>query len=380
MTDPGFRVDSIRQTDPFRARAAFGGYQVFHDGNRAVLVEPAAAAGLRDAAQKAHPKETGGLLSGRTLRDSDGQYVLVSGFVQAGPGAGRSAAFEISPQATARLREEAHRAYPTADVVGWWHSHLVPSSYSQTDLNTQAIFTQPDCVGLLVFARDEPWAVAYMGPESRRLGYPTGVRMPGPARPEENGQVAADPPPDQPVLSMPDPPTPKDGAWTSPSRSQGLVRLAVITEGVLILILILAIVVAVTVIGLSSQFNSAQRQVSRQVSSGERQLASQVTTARQELAREINNAAAASPAPASVSYGCVPALSPNGQYRGSFTCKATTSVSSGVVRWYLDGRYAGTGSALIVQAPLSPGTHHSVQPILQTSSGRYPAPVQQLSL
>src|SRR5260370_34933674 len=114
-----------------------------------VVVEPRTAQAVRAAAHRALPKETGGLLSGRTLRDGEGQYVLVSGFVQAGPSAGRSAAFEMSPQETERLKVESYLAYPTADMVGWWHSHTIPSSYSTTDLNTQTIFTQPETVGLL---------------------------------------------------------------------------------------------------------------------------------------------------------------------------------------------------------------------------------------
>jgi proteasome lid subunit RPN8/RPN11 len=376
MTEPGFRIESIRQAAPFRARAAFGGYQAFGDGNGAVLVEPATAQSLREAAENAFPKETGGLLSGRTLRDSDGPYVLVSGFVQAGPGAGRSAAFEISPQETALLREEAHRAHPTADVVGWWHSHLGPSSYSQTDFNTQAIFTQPDSVGLLVFARDKPWAAAYMGPEARKLGYPAAMRVPGPDRPAENGQVAVDPPPDQPVLSIPGPPAPGNDPWPSPSRSQGLVRLLILMGAVLILILILAVVVAFTVLGLPSQISSLRQQVSGQVSAGERHLAGQVSSAQQQLSGELKTATTALPAPASVSYACVPALAPSGQ----FACTATPSVSSGEVRWYVDGKYKGSGGTFVVRMLPGNGAHHSVQAILVTSGGRYPAPVLQLSI
>ena len=352
MTDPGFRVEGIRQAAPFRARAAFGGYQTFSDGNRTVLVEPATANLLRGAAEEAYPMETGGLLSGRILRDSDGQYVLVSGAVQAEPSAGRSAAFEISPQATALLREEAHRAYPTADVVGWWHSHRVPSSYSQTDLNTQTIFTQPESVGLLVFARGEPWAAAYMGPEAKKLGNPAALQAAESARPDENGQAATNPRQDQPTRSIPDPPPPTDYIWLP----QGPMRLAVITACVLLLALLLAITVAV--LGLPSQIGSAQRQ----------------------LSGEIKDAVAALPAAASVSYSCIPALASNGQYSGFFNCKATTSVPWGEVKWYLDGKYEASGHAVAIPVQLNRGAHHQIQAILETSAGRYPAPAQPLSL
>lgn len=380
MTDPGFRVDSVRQAAPYRARQAFGGYQAFNGGNRAVLVEPSTAEGLREAAAKAYPMETGGLLSGRSLRDNDGHYVLVSGFVQAGPKAGRSAAFEISPQATALLREEAHRAHPTADVVGWWHSHLVPSSYSQTDLNTQAIFTQPDSVGLLVFATSEPWAAAYAGPESSRLGFPSAVRGPdGPGR-FGNGQAPAESPadqraapsPDQPVLSAPGSPTRVMGAWTSPSRSQGLVRLAVITGGVLILILILAIVVTAISVGLPSQIRSSKQQVY----SGEQQLANEVNSAQQQLSGEIKNAAAPA-TPAFVSSACVPAMTPTGQYQGVLNCEAMPSVS-GTVVWYLDGTPVHTGNTASIKVSLHDGARHTVQAVLETASGKYSGLAQQI--
>ena len=98
-------------------------------GSKTVLVEPTTAKALRDAARKALPKETGGLLSGRLLRDSEGQYVLVSGFVQAGPSAGRSAAFEMSPQATRTCGKSRIAPIPPRT---WWGggTHTGPSSYS----------------------------------------------------------------------------------------------------------------------------------------------------------------------------------------------------------------------------------------------------------
>jgi proteasome lid subunit RPN8/RPN11 len=376
MTDPGFRVENVHRAAPFRTRTAFAGYQAFGEGNWAVLVEPQTAEGLRDAAYEAYPKETGGLLCGRTLRDHDGQYVLVSGFVQAGPGAGRSAAFEISPQQTAELREEAHRAYPTGDVVGWWHSHPAHSSYSQTDLGTQAIFTQPDSVGLLVFARGEPWAMAYMGPEARKLGYSTVMRVTGPTRAAGNGPVVADPPADQSVLSFPDPPAPGHRTWTPPDRSQRLLRLVIFTESALILVLILVGAMAITVFGLPSRISSLQ-QASGQISSGEQQVAGQIGSMHRQLSKEIKGAATGLPAPPSVSFGCAAVLTQNGQYSGSFSCDATPSVSTGKILWYLDGRPAGTGGAVKLKVPLTTGAHR-VQAILEASGGRYESPAQQL--
>lgn len=365
MTEPGFRVESIRQAAPYRARSAFGGYHSFTDGNGAVLVEPLVARDMREAACRAYPKETGGLLSGRTLRDTFGDYVLVSGFVQAGPGAGRSAAFEISPGETALLREEAYRSDPTGDVVGWWHSHLRSSGYSQTDLNTQAIFTQPDSIGLLVAAQGEPWITAYMGPESRRLRHQGTMRAPGQAHPTGNGPATVSPRPDQVVLSSPGPPRAKPVA-RSPGRSRFVLRLAVITGGALLLIL--AIVAAFTLFGLSAQIRSAQQQVSSQVSS-----------AQQQLSGEIKHPASPPAAPASISYACVPALGSNGKYSGSVNCTATPSGSTGTVKWYLDGKLKGTGPTCVLPVPLGSGGQHTVQAVLQTPTGPVDGPPEHLS-
>ena len=232
---PSRNLQSIEKTDtfPFRQRVAFNGYQTFGDGDNAVLVEPATARSLRAAASKALPLETGGLLSGRTLRDAGGHYVLVIGFVEARPGSGRTATFKISPQETERLRGESSRADPTADVVGWWHSHPYPSSYSATDLASQSMWTQPHSVGLLVFADGEHWARVYMGPGATSLGYPIAARSPGPARPpgttgspglDQDERSGADAQPDPPVLMIPNPS--KQHAWQLTFRQQGPVETA----------------------------------------------------------------------------------------------------------------------------------------------------------
>lgn len=155
---------------PFRDRAMFGAsHQFAAPGATAVIVSPDIASRLRAGAVREHPRETGGLLSGRVLRDSGGRYVIVSDFVQSAPGTGRAGAFVVSPPATAALRAEAARRQPTADVVGWWHSHARPSEYSDADRLTQEMWISPDCVGLLVFASGTPWAHAYLGPQARRL-------------------------------------------------------------------------------------------------------------------------------------------------------------------------------------------------------------------
>jgi proteasome lid subunit RPN8/RPN11 len=168
MSEPGFKVEADARGLPFRQRTAFVGYHRFEErGETAVLVEQEVARLLRDTASDAHPFETGGLIAGRVFQDADGRFVVVSGFVEAGQEAGGPGTFTMSPMATDRLRGEASRLFPAADVVGWWHCHSGPSHYSRTDKATQAIWTQPDSVGLLVFAEGRPWGRAYLGPDAR---------------------------------------------------------------------------------------------------------------------------------------------------------------------------------------------------------------------
>jgi proteasome lid subunit RPN8/RPN11 len=387
MTDPGFRVESIRQTDPFRSRAAFDGFQSFDNGKNAVLVEPVTARSLRAAASRARPDETGGLLSGRTLRDAGGDYVLVSGFVEARPGSGKAVAFEISPQETDRLREESSRANPTADVVGWWHSHRRPSSYSPTDLNTQSVWKQPRSVGLLVFAEGDEWARAYMGPEASDLGYSTAARphrgalarqsvaehrlstpsAPGAARPDGNGQAVADAQPDQSAWVIPDPPGKPD--WQPTPRQRGLLRLAAMIVFALVLILIVYLVA--TVHGLSGQISSGQHQLSGQLNT--RQLAAQIRSGQRQLAKQIKSAIVTPPAPPSVSWSCVP------QSLDVLSCTAAPSTASGTILWKRNGAFLSkTGPSVTFTIP--PGHPSSIQAVLKAPSGTiYSGTVQAVS-
>jgi Prokaryotic homologs of the JAB domain len=358
MTDPGFKVENVTQTDPFRPRAAFRGYQVFGDQGDAVLVEPATAQKLRDAASGARPDETGGLVSGRTLRDGEGPYVLISGFVQAKPGSGRAVTFQISPQEADRLREESSLSNPTADVVGWWHSHSWPSSYSHTDLNTQRMWMQPNSIGLLVFANGEPWARAYLGPDAKDLGYPAAPRAHDPkalpsgtaaypgtahpgtahlgtAHPGEDGQAAADAPASPPLV-IPNPPS------APGSRQQGLIRLAVLIGLVLLLILILMAYLVTVVHGLPGQISSGQQHLSGQLGSVQHQVTDQ----------------------AAISWSCVPvARSPN-----LLSCAATAWGASGTIMWKRDGQFISqTGSS--VTFPVPAGRAADIQAVLKAASG-----------
>jgi hypothetical protein len=342
MTGPGFKIERIHQAVPFRPRAAFDRYHLFGDGDTAVLVEPAAAGHLRAAAHKAQPLETGGLLSGRALRDADGHYVIVSGFVEAGPGSGRAAAFEISPQATARLREESSRANPTADIVGWWHSHFRPSSYSPTDLTTQSMWRQSDSVGLLVFADGEPWAKAYIGPTARELGSHTSPppgRMSMALPPGGDGSAAAGPRRD-PVLTIPGPLPHHVRQLTRPQRR--LARYTAIMASLLLPLLVMSIFLLIGENGLSLRLNSQQQMLSDRIGLEQRKLSGEI--------RRIQPTPHASP---SISWSCVP-VPPS---PGSYSCNAMTSGAQGTVQWKLDGRLYTSGPSVIIHVPQDRHAH-----------------------
>jgi proteasome lid subunit RPN8/RPN11 len=364
MTDPGFKIEGIHQAVPFRPRAAFDGYCLFGGGDSAVLVAPATVQALRSAARNARPLETGGLLSGRALRDADGHYVVVSGFVEAEPGSGRAAAFEISPQATARLREESSRASPTADVVGWWHSHLRPSPYSQTDLTTQSIWRQLDSVGLLVFADGEPWAAAHMGPDARKLGCPIPAHShrqsdsSSPVYPDGDGRVVAEARHGQPVLTIPSPP--RHHAWQLAPQQRGLVRLLALVATVLILMLVLALYMLVKEDGLAARIESAQRVLSGRISSEQHQLSG-----------EIKRTLVTPHASPSINWSCVSAPPPS----GSYSCNAKTSESPGMVQWKLDGKLYTTGPRVTIHVPQDRNTH-TIEALLKTPTGTFPGTVQ----
>jgi len=346
MTDPMFKIEGIHQAVSFRPRMAFEGYHVFDDGDSAVLIGPDTALDLRKAASaaagQARPRETGGLLAGRVLRDAGGQYLVVSGFVEAEPGSGNRAAFYISPEATAGLREKSSRTYPMADVVGWWHSHPRPSSFSQTDLSTQSIWKQPTSLGLLVFAAGEPWAAAYVGPQAKKLScqatsWPTGQpnAYARPDSPGENSRMITDAEQDQPVHTISDPP--RRDAWQSMLQKRGLARLGVKIASYLVLILITSGIVLGAESRMSSRLNAEQRALSSRISSEQRQLAG-----------EIGRGSAASRARVRISWSFVPATVPAA---GHFECDLKISVLAGIVEWRLDGKPCASGLGVTIHVP-----------------------------
>jgi hypothetical protein len=133
-------------------------------------VHPRVCGLLAVTARHAQPCETGGLVAGRLLRDTEGPYTLVLEAVTAPREAGQPGRLTLSPELTARLRERAAGEFPSCDIVGWWHSHTVEGGYSEVDQANQRMWTDPGHVGLLVFARaSSRRALAYLGPGSRLM-------------------------------------------------------------------------------------------------------------------------------------------------------------------------------------------------------------------
>ena len=88
MTDGGAAFEPGRGEPPFRPRGAYVGHEVFGHGDGAVLVDPEVARDLRSAAESASQERriAGGLLYGRMLADDEGRYLVIDGFLEAGPG------------------------------------------------------------------------------------------------------------------------------------------------------------------------------------------------------------------------------------------------------------------------------------------------------
>lgn len=329
MSEPGFKVERIHRGTPFRPRTVFHSYLVFSDPDGAVLIEARIAEQLRAAASRARPNETGGLLAGRAFHDADGSYVAVCGYVEANEGSGRLANFQMSPQATERLSGESARIHKMADVVGWWHSHLGPSNFSPTDLGTQEMWTNPESVGLLVFADGQPWGAAHLGPTARRLTY----SIPAP-NPTPNGRTESTHPIGQSkgirMKSMP-----QEGSYLlGHSGSWRTQRLWNLISLIAIIVIGLGVM-----IGLMTGLQSISGQL-----------------------RQLNSMLAESGELPSISWSCAE-RSPL-----TYRCIATVSRISGSLRWQLDGKDIATGLRTSITLP-DDSQRHRISVLLENSSG-----------
>ncbi len=157
---------------------------MFGHGDGAVLVEPEVARDLRSAAEFASQERriAGGLLYGRGWADDEGRYLVVDGFLEAGPGRepGQTRisrdgydSFTLSDADLRLLREDAARMYSAALEVGWWRTLAGPGEFGPRDFAAQRELVGPGGVGLLVFGSGLDWGTAYLGP---------GGQVPGSAR------------------------------------------------------------------------------------------------------------------------------------------------------------------------------------------------------
>lgn len=179
MTDGGsaFRPGQGEASVPVRPRSAFVAHEVFGHGDGAALVEPEVARDLRSAAEFASQEGriTGGLLYGHHWADDEGQYLVIDGFLEAGPGgkrdpgalAGGHGAAALTEAELRLMREDATRMYQAALEVGWWRSLPAPGEFSPRDFESQRELVGPGGAGLLVFGAGLDWGTAYLGPDGR---------------------------------------------------------------------------------------------------------------------------------------------------------------------------------------------------------------------
>lgn len=183
MTDggTGFQPDEGEASVQVRPRSAFVAHEVFGHGADAVLVEPEVARDLRNAAEFASQERriAGGLVYGRRWTDDEGPYLVVDGYLEAGPGENRDDridrdgrdSFALSDTDLRVLREDAERMYSAARFeVGWWRSRPGPGGFSPRDLESQRRLVAPGGVGLLVFGAGLEWGTAYLGPDGEVPG------------------------------------------------------------------------------------------------------------------------------------------------------------------------------------------------------------------
>ena len=174
MTPEGAQVQPGGAEIPFRPRGTYAGHRAFGSGDGAVLVEPGLARQLRSAAELATQERrcAGGLVFGRRWVDDRGGYLVVSGFVEAGPDAssgerGAGDDFTLSVAELGLLREDAAAIYPASYEVGWWRTLAALGEFGAGDLATQAQLAAADGVGLLVYGSGIHWGTAYLGPDGR---------------------------------------------------------------------------------------------------------------------------------------------------------------------------------------------------------------------
>ncbi|MGH3247260.1 MAG: hypothetical protein ACRDOI_13770 [Trebonia sp.] len=203
MTDgeAAFQPGTEEARVPFGPRGSYAGYRAFGSGDGAVLVKPEVARGLRSAAELATQERriAGGLLFGHRWADEQGAYLVIDGYLEAGPGENSDDRisgdgpddFFLSRAGLRLLREDAARMYSAAVEAGWWRTRAAVGEFGPRDFVTQAELVSPDGVGLLVYGSGIHWGTAYLGPDGHAPDSAgTLVAMPDPA-PEPLGPGSA---------------------------------------------------------------------------------------------------------------------------------------------------------------------------------------------
>jgi hypothetical protein len=179
MTDGGaaFQPGTQEPRVPFRPRGTYAGYRAFGSGNGAVLIRPEVTRDLRSAAEFATQEQriTGGLLYGRGWADEQGVYLVIDGYLEAGPGENRGDrisrdgydSFTLSAADLRLLREDGARMYPGSVEAGWWRTLAALGEFGPQDFETQAELVGTGGVGLLVYGSGVHWGTAYLGPDSQ---------------------------------------------------------------------------------------------------------------------------------------------------------------------------------------------------------------------
>jgi hypothetical protein len=179
MTDGGaaFQPGTEEARVPFRPRGTYAGYRTFGSGNGAVLIPPEVTRELRTAAEFATQEQriTGGLLYGRGWADEQGVYLVIDGYLEAGPGENRGDrisrdgydSFTLSAADLRLLREDGARMYSGSVEAGWWRTLAALGEFGPQDFETQAELVGQGGVGLLVYGSGIHWGTAYLGPDSQ---------------------------------------------------------------------------------------------------------------------------------------------------------------------------------------------------------------------
>jgi hypothetical protein len=177
MTDGGaaFQRGTDELGTPFRPRGSYAGYRAFGSGDGAVLLKPEVTRELRSAAEFAtqEGRITGGLLYGRGWADEQGRYLVIDGYLEAGPGENSDDrisrdgydAFTLSDADLRLLREDAGRMYSSFVEAGWWRTLAALGEFGPGDFVSQAELVGPGGVGVLVYGSGSRWGTAYLGPD-----------------------------------------------------------------------------------------------------------------------------------------------------------------------------------------------------------------------